>query len=214
MRTLDKQPAGSDCGRTSIRPVVARAFFASILITGNQMLAEGAVMNAIELLNADEADACSDAMFFDNSIDGALRAEAEQDVSTSCEEKEVTSLLLPGILRNVLRLDRYPRLCFVLRFLLGTTRQTCAHQLRLDVRRVDDFQSRRCASSRLLRDCKYLNRSRPAAATGRVSIDIRRRKKDEKRSTRNQYRFKTEWRRLCGMSGSSSIPTNQPNSRL
>jgi hypothetical protein len=46
---------------------------------------------------ADLADGCAGTMLLDVSIEAALRAEAEQPFS-SCEEKEVASLLLPGIL--------------------------------------------------------------------------------------------------------------------
>ena len=55
MPTLDQQPAGSNCERTAITSTITRAFFASVLISGNHVLAEDAVTNAIELLQTDES---------------------------------------------------------------------------------------------------------------------------------------------------------------
>lgn len=163
MPKFDKQHAGSECEPTVIIPSLSRAFFASILITGDQVLAEGAVMDAIDVLSADETDACSGALLMDNSIEAALRAESERGIPTSCEEKEVISLLLPGILRNVLRLDRNPRLCFVLRVLLGVTRERCANQLQLEAFQVDTFTVAAMCDLAALPVYEQLNYSRSAA---------------------------------------------------
>ena len=77
-------------------------------------------------------------MFFDNSIQVAVHAEADQSISPSCEEKEVASLLLPYLLRNVLRLDRYPRLCFVLEVNTFTVTAMCELATPLGVEQLND----------------------------------------------------------------------------
>jgi hypothetical protein len=105
--------------------LVCKAFWAALLLTGDAARAEEAVQEAIDFLDAD--DLFSDALLLFVST-MALRLDGDESALP----------LLPKDLRNVMRLPRMKRQCFVLRILLGFTEGRCARLLHVQDQRISD----------------------------------------------------------------------------
>jgi hypothetical protein len=105
--------------------LVCKAFWAALLLTGDAARAEEAVYAAIDFLDAD--DLSSDALLlFVSTL--ALRLDGDESVLA----------LLPKDLRNVMRLPRMKRQCFVLRILLGFSEGRCARLMHVQEWRISE----------------------------------------------------------------------------
>jgi hypothetical protein len=118
---------------------LSKSFFTAILLTANMECAERAVLRSIRLL---ERERVSESSLLRGTIQTALAAR----VGITEQLDEVCSML-PLELQKVLHLPRGFRQCFVLRILLGLSREVCASLLGLDVQQIDE---QACASIRRL----------------------------------------------------------------
>jgi hypothetical protein len=112
------------------------AFVAAYLLTADVTRAESAVLKSIGLMNA--ATPSGEELF-----QGAVNAATERDESTArcTEEPEPAFSKLPSELQRVLQLAHRPRQCFVLRMLIGLSRDVCASLLNFSTREVDRWTS-------------------------------------------------------------------------
>jgi DNA-directed RNA polymerase specialized sigma24 family protein len=111
--------------------VTSRAFLAAHLLTANAEQAESAVMEAIASWDPD--DDCEEALF-ERVLNIALRGQPS-DVPDS------PASFLPAELQAVVHLSPQLRRCFVLRILVGLSRQACARLLHWESRQVDQYTS-------------------------------------------------------------------------
>lgn len=113
--------------KTHFENTLARAFKAAHLLTANFRQAEVVVLKAIDRFDAyhDTEEA-----LFGYALYGAVEASDEP-------RSESTGWPMPAELQAVLNLARDLRHCFVLRVLIGMSRQACAQLLGFKVRRVD-----------------------------------------------------------------------------
>jgi hypothetical protein len=116
---------------------LTRAFNAAHLLTASILQAEAAVLKAI-----DRFDPSRDT---DETLFGyALRSAVQ---SQPGHQPESTGQPLPKELQAVLNLARELRYCFVLRVLIGMSKQACAQLLGVNVQKVDECT---CTAMRLL----------------------------------------------------------------
>ncbi len=101
------------------------AFWVALLLTGDAGLAEEVIQEAIEFLDAE-----------DLSGDALLIFVATLSLQLSGEESE--QAMLPEELRNVSRLPRMLRQCFVLRILLNWPEARCARLLHVEPSEISD----------------------------------------------------------------------------
>ena len=120
---------------------LSRTFTTALLLTGSAERAEAAVLEGIRVMDRSRV-----------SAEALLRTTGEASISAKIpcervEEKESASSLLPVELRRVLRLPPDFRRCFVLRVLVGLSREVCARMLQTEIHRVDELV---CVSARAL----------------------------------------------------------------
>ena len=96
------------------------------LLTANVNQAEEAVLIAIDSF---DPDTDTDESLFQSAISAAVRL--------PWRTPNLSRVFLPAELQSVLNLPGELRRCFVLRVLLGMSRQACAALLRLNVRSVE-----------------------------------------------------------------------------
>ena len=106
--------------------LVERAFTTALLLTGSAGHAEAAVMEGI----------CS--QHGKLSAESVLHATVNASIRVEPEEDESASSLLPKELRPVLRLPARSRHCYVLRILVGYSREVCASLLKTGMHNIDD----------------------------------------------------------------------------
>ena len=111
---------------------LSRAFIAAHLLTASADQAERALEEAIDSWNPEEDG--EEALFY-RVLDVAVRRPSALSKSI---EPEARSTLLPS-LQGVLRLAPRLRHCFVLRVLVGLSKQDSAQLLRLHTREVDEY---------------------------------------------------------------------------
>jgi hypothetical protein len=115
------------------------AFIAGLLLTGSVERAETAILESVRISCPD--DLFSEALFrrtVHYSIEPQNEFQAEQQ-----KELDHAASILPFELRCVLNLPRNLRYCYVLRILVGLSREVCAWLLHLDTALVDQ---RTCAA--------------------------------------------------------------------
>lgn len=117
---------------SSMREAAGRAFITAFLLTGNAGSAEAAVLKSIGFMNC--VDASGEELF-----QGTVSAKIETDELPGPRQPEPGSAfeMLPVELQRVLQLPRRIRQCFVLRVLVGLSREVCARLLSFDGRQVD-----------------------------------------------------------------------------
>src|SRR5258708_6692396 len=115
----------------NLHDAVCAAFRAAHLLTGNLQQAEEAVLEAIALFDPEKLDVGHDSerVLMDYALWAALRRVVAPETLASSG--------LPVELQAVLDLESPLRFCFVLRTLLGISRQSCSLLLGIDVNRVD-----------------------------------------------------------------------------
>ncbi len=118
---------------------LSQCFLAAILLTANKGRAEAAVVGSISLL---ECEFTSDGALLRGTIKASLASSASFAEQTVGELAEAGSAL-PLELRHVLHVSQDLRQCFVLRILLGLSREACAALLGIDVQHIDELT---CAS--------------------------------------------------------------------
>jgi hypothetical protein len=116
---------------------LCRAFRAILLLTGSAAHAEDAVLSAIQSTEPEEA---SDQRLLLGAVEAAL--EREGHANSGC----VPPALCPELGR-VLRLMPARRHCFVLRILIGFSREVCSRLLHLNVEEIDEIT---CTAAREL----------------------------------------------------------------
>jgi len=121
-----------------LQKVICKAVCVALLIAGDLEVAENAVTDAIQSLDAE--DLKTDALFICVSTLSIQCARNVADLSVRSQQGE-PSFALPPELRDVLDLPRLPRCCFVLRFLLRLSVSTSACLLQLEPDQVNDYSS-------------------------------------------------------------------------
>ncbi len=117
---------------------LSKSFITALLLTANLDRAESAVMRSIGRL-----DECVSSGAL---LQGTLRASLAGPGGMTAEVPEdlaEAGSILPPELQHVVHLPKDLRQCFVLRILLGLSREVCASLLGLDVQRIDE---QTCAS--------------------------------------------------------------------
>ncbi len=105
--------------------LLGRAFWATLLLTGDVARAEAAVLHAIE---GSEPDPLSDETFLISAVTAAV---------AGTEKNGEQCAILPLELRQVSRLPPRLRHCFVLRTLISFNGEACAPLLNLTAGEVD-----------------------------------------------------------------------------
>jgi hypothetical protein len=113
--------------------VIAKAFVTAILLTRSAESAEAAVLDSIQSLSQAEL---SEDLLQQVAINAVTRQDADRWLA-SPEEAESVLNVLPAQLQRVLSLPSNLRRCFVLRLLMGTTRDFCARVLEMAPSEVD-----------------------------------------------------------------------------
>ena len=122
-----------------------RAFLAARLLTGSAGQAETAVQDAIGLWDPDED---TEEALFQEVLKAAVRFPAEFAVSNwGVSNWREAGSPLPAELQAVLRLSPRFRQCYVLRVLLGQSREACSRLLGLTSERIDEYT---CSALRAL----------------------------------------------------------------
>jgi DNA-directed RNA polymerase specialized sigma24 family protein len=113
---------------------ISRAFLAAHLLTANQEQAESAVLEAILHWEVEEE---TEEAFLHCVAHAAI--ETQVGYSSSSDDPVAAESFLPVELQAVLDLLPQLRRCFVLRVLVGLSRQACARLLQLSVFNVDQY---------------------------------------------------------------------------
>ncbi len=107
-----------------LRENVCKAFCAAVLLSGDMVIADEVVHEAI--LSLDIEDLSTEAL---SICVAALSIKRSYSLATA---GSLDSIKLPKELLNLLKLPRLRRHCFVLRFLLGLPESICASLLHMD----------------------------------------------------------------------------------
>jgi hypothetical protein len=130
---IPERASGAHMAQQDLHKTVDKAFITALLLTGSAKRAEAAILHANVALNLDNT---SGEALLREAVSAAIESPSE-----TLEQPEVlerASFMLPFELRRVLRLPPALRHCFVLRFLVGLSREGCARLLRLEIRQVDE----------------------------------------------------------------------------
>ena len=127
---LDEVALPTDSSMLFTSDLLGRAFWATLLLTGQVIHAEAAVLEAI---CRSEPDPASDETFIVRAVTAAI-----SEITESVEDYNAALSILPLELQQVLRLPSVLRHCFVLRTLVGFTEGDCARLLHLTVGQVDE----------------------------------------------------------------------------
>jgi hypothetical protein len=117
-----------------LNKLLRKAFLTALLLTGTVEQAETAVLQGITSLDLDENRANEDLL----SLTVSAAIETKPDVQISPEELKRPASILPGELQGVMYLSRHLRHCFLLRVLLGWSREIAARLLHLEIRQIDE----------------------------------------------------------------------------
>jgi len=128
-------------GSPMINKGLGGTFIAALLLTGSAEGAEAAVLEGIRVM---EQDGCEGEAFLQGTMAASI---ASNNRLPAFGEQEHAASLLPAELHRVLRLSGDFRRCFVLRVLVGLSREDCAQLLETEMHRIDELV---CASMRAL----------------------------------------------------------------
>jgi hypothetical protein len=118
------------------------AFLIAHLLTGSVEQAESAMLDAIDRWDSDDGEAALFRQVLDTAVQRPIGYALLTFNSTTSP-----GALLPAELQVVLRLSPHLRQSFVLRILVGLSREACAGMLHVSCARVDEFT---CAALRCL----------------------------------------------------------------
>jgi hypothetical protein len=110
-----------------------RSFRTTLLLTGNVLLAEAALLHAI---SATQPEDILGESLLDQIVISVIALSARSMPAEN--EDDDSSLLLPHELQQVLRLPADLRHCFVLRILVGFSRERCARLLNVTIQEIDE----------------------------------------------------------------------------
>jgi hypothetical protein len=110
-------------------------FQTALLLTANAPRAEAALVKSIEELEVSNPFTQPDFRAWERAV--VMRSIETPQVSCLDLDCKARFMLQLG-LRPIIQLDRSPRICFVLRMLLGYTTAACAQMLGLDEKRRKD----------------------------------------------------------------------------
>jgi len=144
-----------------LRDAVDRAYITASLLCGGAERAEAAVLESIRLMSSDVASAEE---LFQGAVNAAI--ELEEISGQRVGELELNSSTLPFELQCILHLPQYPRHCFVLRFLLGWPRRSCARLLRSEIDQIDEGTGAALSELQAIIDTSARNHSGPHNAQG------------------------------------------------
>jgi hypothetical protein len=112
------------------------AFITSLLLTANLEHAENAMLDAIDFLDPENE---SEGALLRGAVQASLAASVA--VPSSRVEAQRACTIVPSELCKVLHLAPYLRHCFVLRVLLGWSREVCALLLGLRNEQIEERTS-------------------------------------------------------------------------
>ncbi len=105
-------------------------FQTALLLTADALAAETALVKGIEELDISGSPGQTSLVAWRKAV--VLRSiETAQLSSCTAPDRITRSILQPG-LQPVIEIERYPRICFVLRMLLGYTTGLCAQMLGME----------------------------------------------------------------------------------
>ena len=107
---------------------LAKAFHAAHLLTASLRQAEAAVLEAIDRFDPNR-----------DTDETLYRYALRASVEAPAEHQEESTPRQPAELQHVLKLAREFRHCFVLRILVGMSKQACAELLGFNVRSVEEY---------------------------------------------------------------------------
>ena len=110
-----------------------RSFRTTLLLTGNVLLAEAALLHAI---SATQPEDILGESLLDQIVISVIALGARS--MPAANEADDSSLFLPHELQQVLRLPADLRNCFVLRILAGFSRERCARLLNVTIQEIDE----------------------------------------------------------------------------
>jgi hypothetical protein len=121
---------------------LGRTFITAVLLTGSAERAEAAVLEGIKIM--ERGNVSDEALLLQGTLSASIAARAD---GGRVEEQEHASSLLPVELRRVLRLLPDFRRGFVLRVLIGLSREVCARMLQVEIQQIDELV---CVAARAL----------------------------------------------------------------
>jgi hypothetical protein len=139
--------------------VIEKAFCTALLLTASETLAETAVLDGIGALEFDQISS--------DNLQLETARSATRESADLLEQFDPAFSILPGELRCVLLLEQRFRHCFVLRVLLGLTRETCSIILHLPLPEVDNAVRTAMQRLPLLNVAASLSANRPAASVSK-----------------------------------------------
>ena len=101
-------------------------FQTALLLTADAIAAETAVAESIDCLDISSPAEQRNLAAWEKAV--VVRSIETSPLSSSAENSATRSLLQPGLL-PVIQIERFPRICFVLRMLLGYSTVVCAQML-------------------------------------------------------------------------------------
>jgi hypothetical protein len=113
---------------------LGRTFITALLLTGSAERAEAAVLEGIKVTQRGEVS--DEALLLQGTLSASIAAGAD---GPRAEEQQHASSLLPVELRRVLRLLPDFRRGFVLRVLVGLSREVCARMLQTEIQHIDEL---------------------------------------------------------------------------
>jgi hypothetical protein len=139
-----------------LRDSANRAYITAFLLSGSGERAEAAVLEGIKLMNSDAGSAEE---LFQGAVNAAL--ELKETLGQRALIPGMDVPMLPCELQYILQLPEYPRHCFVLRFLLGWPRRTCARLLRSRIDQIDEATGAALSELQAIIDKSARNHSGP-----------------------------------------------------
>jgi len=113
---------------------LGRTFITALLLTGSAERAEAAVFEGIQVMERGKVS--DETLLLQGTMSASIAARAN---GPRAEEQEYASSLLPVELRRVLRLLPDFRRGFVLRVLVGLSREVCARMLQTEIQHIDEL---------------------------------------------------------------------------
>ena len=104
-------------------------FQTALLLTADVLAAEAALSESIDELDMSSAPGQPSLAAWEKAV--VMRSIEQPQVPLSAADPMTRSMLQPG-LRPVIQIERFPRISFVLRMLLGYTTALCAQLLEMD----------------------------------------------------------------------------------
>jgi hypothetical protein len=104
-------------------------FQIALLLSGDACAAEEALINGVDKLNVSRPPEPDDLAIWEKTV--VMRSIEMSDTSSSAACLHAQSMLRPELL-PVIRIEQCPRICFVLRLLLGYSATSCAQMLDID----------------------------------------------------------------------------------